>query len=176
MVMIDIYRADEWHDFFVMVGTGAAALTGLLVVAVSLHLEVVANDAALRHRARSVFAGLAAAFMRCALVLMGGQNHKTVGLELLIICMFVIATGINSYSKTLKYNRHISHSIKYRTMGNISCYLGEIVGAIILISGSIAGLYIAAIAMVSNFYFMFSGSWLLLVGISSDETKAKLSN
>jgi hypothetical protein len=173
MITIDIYRPDQWHDFFVLVGTGAAGLTGLLVVAMSLHLEVVAHDAALRHRALSILVGLAAAFMRCAFVLMGGQNHKTVGVELLIVCVLVIATGINSYIKTLKYSSHIPRSIKYRTIGSISCYLAEIIGAMILISGSISGLYIAAIAMVTHFYFMFSGSWLLLVGISSDETKAK---
>jgi hypothetical protein len=42
-------------------------------------------------------------------------------------------------------------------------------GAAILLYGSISGLYVAAAAMVVNLYFMISGSWLLLVGVSRDE-------
>jgi hypothetical protein len=34
----DIYRPEEWHDFFVMLGGAAAVLTGLVFVALSLNL------------------------------------------------------------------------------------------------------------------------------------------
>jgi hypothetical protein len=43
------------------------------------------------------------------------------------------------------------------------------IGAALLIAGDIAGLYLAAVAIVANFFFMISGSWLLLVGVSTDE-------
>jgi hypothetical protein len=36
-------KLDAWHDFYVMVGSGAAALTGLLFVLVSLGPHVVAD-------------------------------------------------------------------------------------------------------------------------------------
>jgi hypothetical protein len=40
MMVVDMYRPDQWHDFFVMVGgDGSAALTGLVFVALSLNLE-----------------------------------------------------------------------------------------------------------------------------------------
>jgi hypothetical protein len=51
---MDPYRPDQWHDFFVMVGGGSAALTGLVVVAMSIHLDVISSDAVWRHRARSI--------------------------------------------------------------------------------------------------------------------------
>jgi hypothetical protein len=41
----DIFRPDQWHDFLVMVGGAAAALTGLVFVALSLNLEIVVRDA-----------------------------------------------------------------------------------------------------------------------------------
>ncbi len=168
---IDIYRPDQWHDFFLMVGTGAAALTGLVFVAMSLSLEVIAKDSTHRYRAISTLSGLAAAFMRCALVLMGGQNHQAVGTELLIVCGVMTVVVINGYIQALKSGRSLPGSSLYRTIGGSSCYLTEMAGAVILISGSISGLYVAAVAMVANFYFMISGSWLLLVGISWDETQ-----
>jgi hypothetical protein len=33
------------------------------------------------------------------------------------------------------------------------------------------GLYAVAVAIVANFFFMISGSWLLLVGVSRDEIR-----
>ncbi len=75
---VDIYRPEQWHDFFVMVGGGAAALTGLVFVALSLNLESIAKDATHRYRAIGTLAGFTAAFIMCALVLMGNQNHLVV--------------------------------------------------------------------------------------------------
>src|SRR5579871_856673 len=164
-----VYVPEQWHNFFLMVGGGAAALTGLLVVAMSPHLETIINDASLRHRALSILMGLGAAFIRCALVLMGGQNQQAVGLELLLICATVTAIGIHNLLRTSKHSLALHKSIFYRSIMTIICYTIEMVGAAIFIIGPSFGLYIAAIAMVCNFYFLFSGSWLLLVGISRDE-------
>ncbi len=34
----------SWHDYFITVGGGAAALTGLVFVAMTLHLEDITKD------------------------------------------------------------------------------------------------------------------------------------
>src|SRR5215472_16623795 len=94
---MDPYRPEQWHDFFLMVRGGAAALTGLVVVAMSLHLEVIAGDPVLRHRARSILTGLAAVFMRCALALMGGQGGRAVASELFAVVALVTIAGVASY-------------------------------------------------------------------------------
>ena len=73
----------EWHDYFIVVGGGAAALTGLVFVAMTLHLEDIVNDPVHRHRARTILAGLTAVFIRCSLALMGGQNGQAIGAELI---------------------------------------------------------------------------------------------
>ncbi|HXW52644.1 MAG TPA: hypothetical protein VEL47_00935, partial [Myxococcota bacterium] len=170
----ELYKPEQWHDFFLTVGGGAAALTGLLVVAMSLHLEAIINDAPLRHRALSIFVGLSATFIRCALALMGGQNQQAIGFELLIVCCFAFGIGFQSFLRTLKSKKkRLPRDVIYRSIGNISCYLGEMLGAVILISGFFWGLYLAAVTMVLNFYFMISGSWLLLARISWDEEANK---
>ncbi len=64
--------AGWWHDYFMTVGAGAAALTGLVFVAMTLHLEDITKDPVHRHPARTILIGLTAVFIRCALVLMGG--------------------------------------------------------------------------------------------------------
>lgn len=64
-----------------MTGGGAAALAGLVFVAMSINLDVVAQDATHRLRAVNMLAGFTAAFIICALVLTGGQSHQAVGTE-----------------------------------------------------------------------------------------------
>jgi hypothetical protein len=55
----EIYNPVEWHDYFLMVGTGAAALSGLVFVAMSLNLRIITGD--LTHRYRAVLLVAAAA-------------------------------------------------------------------------------------------------------------------
>jgi hypothetical protein len=76
-----MFDAPLWRDYFVMVGGGAAALTGLVFVAMSLHLSDIASDPAHRHRARTILTALTTVFIRCGLVLMGGQTARAVGGE-----------------------------------------------------------------------------------------------
>jgi hypothetical protein len=167
---MDPYRPDQWHDFFLMVGGGAAALTGLVVVAMSVHLDVIAADAAMRHRARSILTGLAAVFMRCGLVLMGGQGGRAVAAELFAVCAVVTAAGVGSFAQTFRQHRPVPRVSVPRTAGGIACYVTEMAGAVVLFLGSSFGLYVVGVAMVANFFFMISGSWLLLVGIGHDES------
>ena len=82
----------QLHDFLIMVGGAAAALTGLVFVAMSLNLEVIARDATHRHRAIGTLTGFTAAFMICALALMGDQNEQEAGVEWLVISG--VAAGI----------------------------------------------------------------------------------
>lgn len=74
MVALDVYRPDQWRDFFIMVGGGAAVLTGLVFVAMSLNVHEINRDATHRYRAIGTLTGFTSAFVICSLVLMGGQN------------------------------------------------------------------------------------------------------
>src|SRR5580693_2965092 len=87
----DIYEPELWGNFFVMVGSGVAALTGLvfvaLSIALSLNLEDMTQDATHKYRSINTLAGLTAVFVMCALVLMPGQDHRAVGLELFLLAL-----------------------------------------------------------------------------------------
>ena len=63
-----MFDAPLWRDYFVMVGGGGAALTGLVFVAMSQHLSVIASDPTHRHRhrARTILTALTAVFVRRA--------------------------------------------------------------------------------------------------------------
>jgi hypothetical protein len=164
---MDPYVPSEWHDFFVMVGGGAAALTGLTVVAMSLHLDAITMDDAHRHRARSGLTGMAAVFMRCGLVLMGGQGGRAVAAEIFLVCAIVTALGLSSYGRAWRRVGELPLGSRLRTAGSTACYVTEMLGAVILFLGSALGLYLIGVAMISIFVFTISGAWLLLVGVSA---------
>jgi hypothetical protein len=163
-----IYDPNKWHDFFVMVGGGSAALTGLVFVAMTLNIHAVTQDAAHRYRAIGTLTGFAAAFVLCALALMGGQNHQAVGTEWLVVSTFAAVVYIGGYVQA----RWSGGNHEALRMGRVAfgtlCCVAEIVGAILLITGQVAGLYIAAIGMVVYVGFMITGAWLLIVWTHRD--------
>jgi hypothetical protein len=160
------YQPTLWHDYFVMVGGGSAALTGLVFVAMTLHLQEIVGDPVQRHRSRTILAGLTAVFIRCALVLMGGQNAQAVAVELfgvLLVVEFIL------YSSIRQAARSADQGVLWRTIGSFTCLLFEQAGAVVLFFGNAWGLYAVGIGMMSSFIFMVTGAWLLLVGVGQEE-------
>jgi hypothetical protein len=167
VVGADIYRPEQWTDFFILVGTGAVTLTGLVFVAMALNLKAIAADATHRYRAINTLTGLALVFMRCALVLMGAQNHHSIGAELFVVCGISLAVFYRGYTKAMKMSRGLRLS---RIVGGSVVHLTEMLGAALFFFGHLAGLYIAAVAMVTNTCYMITAAWLLVMGVVEQQT------
>jgi hypothetical protein len=103
----DIYKPELWNSFFVMVGGGVAALTGLvfvaLSIALSLNLDEMTKDATHKYRSINTLAGLTAVFVTCGLVLMPGQNHKAIGTELALLALAGAATFLFGFRQAFKF-------------------------------------------------------------------------
>ena len=159
-------QLSEWHDYFIVVGGGAAALTGLVFVAMTLHLEDIVNDPVHRHRARTILTGLTAVFIRCSLALMGGQNGQAIGAELIGVLLVVEVILYRSIRQAMA---SADQAVLLRSIGSFACLLLEQIGALILMAGNVRGLYLVGIGMMSSFIFMVTGAWLLLVGVGREE-------
>src|ERR1700761_617385 len=86
------FMLDQWNNFFVMVGGGAAALAGLIFVAMSINPENIINNATHMNRAINMLSGFSAIFIASAFALMGTQRLAALGVEWLIL--WTIATFI----------------------------------------------------------------------------------
>lgn len=161
-----MYDASLWRDYFVMVGGGSAALTGLVFVAMTLHLEDIVHHPVHRHRARTILTGLTAVFLRCGLVLMGGQNRQAVALELIGV---LIVVEVILYRSIREAINAADRGVLLRTLGSYACLVTEQAGALILFFGGTWGLYVVGFGMMSSFVFMVTGAWLLLVGVESSQ-------
>ena len=164
-----MYDAPAWRDYFVMVGGGAAALTGLVFVAMTLHLEDIVHHPVHRHRARTILTGLTAVFLRCGLVLMGDQTRQAVAIELFGV---LVVVEIVLYRSLLDAIQTRDRGVLVRGVGSFACLVIEQLGAVILFVGGAWGLYVVAIGMLSSFVFMVTGAWLLLVGVEASHQLA----
>jgi len=184
-----MFDAPLWHDYFVMVGGGGAALTGLVFVAMSQHLADIASNPTHRHRARTILTALTAVFVRCALVLMGGQSARAVGAEIFVVILGVEVTVFRSLNEALRGSggaqrdvlfRSLGEALRgtgsgaaqagvlFRTLGYAVCLVVEQTGAAILFFRHTWGLYVVGVGMMASFLLIVSGAWLLLVGVDSE--------
>ncbi len=167
MFLAMLFRPGQWSDFFLLVGTGAVTLTGLVFVAMSLNLKVIAEDATHRNRAINTLTGLALVFMRCALVLMGAQNYRAIGAELFVVAGGSVTMFIRGYVKALRSGNGLLFS---RIVGGSTIHAVEMFGAALFFFGNKAGLYIVAVAIVTNTCYMITAAWLLVVGAVDQKT------
>lgn len=164
-----MYDQAAWRDYFVMVGGGAAALTGLVFVAMTLHLDEIVHHPVHRHRARTILTGLTAVFLRCGLVLMGSQSRQAVAIELIAV---LIVVEVILYRSIRDAFAAADSWVLARGLGSFACLLTEQAGAVLLFFGAAWGLYVVGLGMISSFVFMVSGAWLLLVGVGSGPSPA----
>jgi len=165
MVTLDAYDPEQWGNFFVLVGSGSAALTGLVFVAMTINLRGVAKDATHRYRAINMLSGFTSMLIVSCLALMGHQTHLTLGIEWLIVSLLAAAINTNGYAQAFRLDGSSRYALSLvRMVGGSACYLGQIIGSLMLYVGSGTGVYIGALALIVNFCYLISGSWLLIVG------------
>ena len=163
---------EQWNNFFILVGTGSATLAGLVFVALTINLRGVAQDATHRYRAINMLSGFTSVFLISALAVMGHQAVFAVGLEWLIVAVLALAINTYGYVQAFRLRSSLYALSRVRIIGGTLCYLGQVVGSVLLLLGIDAGIYVAAIALIANFVYLISGSWLLILGtIQADTTK-----
>jgi len=160
---------DQWQNFFLMVGGGAAALAGLVFIAMSINLSIITRDATHKNRAVATMTGFTAVFMICALALIGRQDYQWIGVEWLVVSLVPTITYIRVYIQAKKMGRSSVGLSVGRFIAGTTCYIAQIIGSVLLISGYVAGLYVASVAMVLSFAFFISGACLPIIGVFENQ-------
>lgn len=84
----------------------------------------------------------------------------------MIVSAVAAVVYVYGYIQAIRFGESSVGLRSPRLVGGAALHIVEIVGAALLLSGYMAGLYLAAIAMISLLAFMISGAWLLIMGIS----------
>jgi hypothetical protein len=168
---LHIFMPEQWNNFFVMVGSGAAALAGLIFVAMSINHVVIFQNTTHKNRAINMLTGFSAIFMASGFSLIGDQDLRTLGFEWLVLWLIATVIFIRGYVIAIRSGMSKIGLRAPRLAGGTICYLAEVISAIFLILGYRLGFYIAAFAIIILFAFLISGAWLLMIGIYIDRAK-----
>jgi modulator of FtsH protease len=162
------YNPGRWHDAYVMLGSAAAALTGLVFVALSIHLRAIVADRFQRARGHYLTFGLIYLTVVAALVLIPGQGDNALGIELLVGGFIGAAvTGIPFARMTSTIRLTVGFSA--RVVAAAMAIALDLTAGASLLARSGGGLYYLMPALLLALVTNVSGAWALLIGLATDE-------
>jgi hypothetical protein len=159
------YDPERWHDAFVMLGGAAAALTGLVFVALSLHLRDVGTNRFQKLRGHYLTFGLIYLTVVSTLVLIPGQGDDTLGIELLLGSVAAASvTGI----PIIEMRSQLPTTLGFhaRIVALTVAIALNLAAGVSLILGSGGGLYLLVAALLIAMVTNVSGAWSLLMGLA----------
>jgi hypothetical protein len=158
------YSPLEWHDLFVGTIGAAAALTGLLFVAISINLEQILKFPQLPGRAAGTLGTLVCALVVSAFALAPGQGRTTLGIEIMAVGAAVATQAVWVTHRPIDSDEPRSWILEH-LMSLLVPSLTFIVGGGTLIAGAGGGLYWVLAAIVLAFVAASINAWVLLVEI-----------
>jgi hypothetical protein len=170
--MESTYKPDLWHDLFVMIGTSAGALVGLLFVVMSLHLSKISDRADVNMRAiidgaRYNTIHLLVVLVEAAVVLTP-QPLTWIGIELVAINVFGLRGPLAFTYKYLNKDITISHRGNFPAgliLAIAAAYLMGIAGGVAAFELLNWSLYLVAASCVVKTVRSVLTAWMLMFGM-----------
>ncbi len=158
----------NWGTFAVVSGAAAAGLTGLIFVAVSIRIDVIAESAELRNRAAQTLALFLTVLLTSIVLTIPGQAHGPLGAELislafiLAISLIVLDRRANSAASGASA---IGRTLDAVAPNTVTCVLLLISGLMVTVGLLHAGLYVLVGPVIAALAGGVVSAWLLLTRI-----------
>jgi hypothetical protein len=163
---LDGYSLSGWGLAFTATASAAAALTGLLFVALSINLKQITASPGLIARAIEVLVVLSAALILSTLLLMPGQPNTVAAIEIIAIAVAVSAVIGRLQIRTDRKALGISgFAFASRVIGGHTGSVLLVIGAVSLLTQTGGGLYWIIPALLAMIVVAIIGAWVMLVQI-----------
>jgi hypothetical protein len=155
-----------WANFFVAEVGASAALTGLLVVAISINLTRILAVAQLPGRAAEGLIILVGAFVLSSVALVPNQSGRAFAAEVLAIGLVTLLAPLFIQLQSWQAVEGVSPVKRYiRLIVNVVAGLPFCVAGVLLVSGADAGIHWLAAGVIIALATAVWNAWVLLVEI-----------
>jgi hypothetical protein len=158
--------APGWANFFVAEVGAAAALSGLIIVAISINLQRILSFPQLPGRAAEMLILLVGALLACSFALMPGQPLKILGGEILAAGLLMTVAPLVIQARQLPVMK--TQPVRWwlwRLIVGLGAALPVSIGGGYLLSSASAGVYWVAAGVLLTFAATVWNAWVLLVEI-----------
>lgn len=155
----------DWANFFVAELGAAAALTGLVIVAISINLKEILKTSSLPGRAIETLAMLVAILFAATFGLIPGQPQPVLGGEWVLVGAVLWAIMASAQFRTKRATGEPAWSLPLRFLLGQCASLPYIVAGASLASGAAGGVYWLVPATVFCVFGGMFNTWVLLVEI-----------
>jgi uncharacterized membrane protein YesL len=163
--MNPIHSAD-WANFFIAEVGASAALTGLVVVAISINLSRILSILHLPGRAGEALVILAGALVVTSAALVPDQPAVIFGIETLVIGLVTFLVPLAMQLRSFTTASGIPRARQYfRVALSAGASLPIVVAGLLLMLGSSAGLYWIAAGVILSLIVGIFSAWVLLIEI-----------
>jgi hypothetical protein len=167
---------EGWHDFYLMIGTAAATLVGLLFVSLSLNVDAITRpeNADLRLLAAQTFAGFLNVVMLAVLFLIPRQVPPGLGLPLLGISGYGLYETAGRFLKTGRARPHGwgKGGVARRFVVPALCFVALTIIAVSVLLGQTGGLYWLVPVMILLIVAASRNAWDLLLRLRELPTES----
>jgi len=161
------FQPDQWRDLYVMLGTSAAALIGLLFVATSLHLDDVVRNPVYHTRAYNQTRYLVLLLVEAVFVLVP-QPPAALGVEVALLNALGLSLPLSNVYSFAYRNKAaavpggwaIGRALRYI----VAFAVGMLGGAAIAV-GSGWGIYLVTAGHVLLLVAVIDNAWSIMVGV-----------
>lgn len=170
---MDAYAPDRWHDFFLASAGAAAALTGLLFVALSLHIRYIAADRRYRNMARGSLIGLVMVLI-LSLIALVREPASLTGVELAAVSvLYVVLEGGYEFLTFRRARWKLARqTVLSSGIGQLLALAG-IAGGLGVAFRAGPGLYLMALISIVIVLWNLWDAWVLLMGVADEEIQAE---
>jgi len=167
---------EAWHDFYIMVGTAAATLIGLLFVSLSLNASVIRrkSNADLRALAAQTFGNFLSVLMFAVVFLIPSQVPEGLGLPLVAVGGFQLYNTVSRLLEARRMGPRVwgrrGLTLRYVIPG--VCFATLMIIAASVLLGRTGGLYWLVPVMILLLVAASRNAWDLLMRLGPPRTEA----
>jgi modulator of FtsH protease len=156
------FHPESWVALYAAVAGSAAALTGLLFVALSMNLARILSNAAHIARGRQALGGLLSLLVLSLLLLIPGQSRQVLGSELLVLAVILVGVSVRFQGRTIRRlsaDQRIAWTVRTLHLGTAAIAAA----GISLIIGAGGGLYWLPVTLLTYFLWSALNAWTLVI-------------